>query len=106
MTNKSKNIIEKFVKKDYNNELEEVLSKKEYEEDVKNLLLDILYKVETSYKDYTKVKQNVVLQEKYIQNIINIIKNKCDNIKLIKPDIKNTSQNMNKIIAKKIDILM
>ena len=87
MANKSKNIIEKIVKKDYNNELEEVLSTKQYEEDVKNLLLDILYKVETSYKDYAKVKQNVMLQEKYIQNIINIIKNKCDNIKLIKPDL-------------------
>ena len=101
MTNKSKNIIDKIVKKDYNNKLEEILSSKNYEEDVKNLLLDILYKVETSYKDYSTVKLRVLPQERYIQNIISIIKNKCDSIKLIKPDIRDDNQDIKKIIVDK-----
>ena len=45
MTKKEK-LIDKFVKKDYNNDLEEVLAKKNFEEEVKNLLLDIMYKIE------------------------------------------------------------
>ena len=98
MTNKSK-IIDKIVKKDYNNELEEVLSSKQFEEDVKNLLLDILYKVETSYNDYSTVKQNVLSKEKYIKNIINTIKNKCDVVKLIKPNLRDEKQNPKKFVV-------
>ena len=48
----------KIIKKNYNNELEEVLSKKPDNEDVKNLLLDILYKIENEYDDYKNVKVN------------------------------------------------
>ena len=44
---------------DYNNELETVLEKKDFSEDVKNLLLSMIYKVETSYSDYKKAKVNV-----------------------------------------------
>ena len=51
--------IGKIVKKDYNNELEKVLEKKYFNENVKNILLNILYKIETAYKDYEKVKQDV-----------------------------------------------
>ncbi len=86
MKTQNKSIIEKIVSKDYNNQLEEILSKKLYEEDVKNLLLDILYRVETSYKDYIKVKVNGQTQEQYIKNIIDTIKNKCDTIKFVKPN--------------------
>ena len=85
-----KKLLDKFIKKDYNNELEEVLSQKSYEEDVKNLLLDILYKIENAYDDYKIVKRNVLSKEEYIQNIINIIKNKCNSIKFIKRDYNNS----------------
>lgn len=89
MTRKKDKLLDKFVKKDYNNKLEEVLVKKTYQEEVKNLLLDILYKVETSYKDYETVKRNVLPKEEYIETIISIVKNDCDYIKFIRPENKS-----------------
>ena len=74
-----------IVKKDYNNQLEAVLEKKYFDEDVKSILLSILYKIEAAYKDYKQVKQNVQTKEEFIQNIINIIQKECDEIKLVKP---------------------
>ena len=85
MTKKEK-LIDKFVKKDYNNDLEEVLAKKNFEEEVKNLLLDIMYKIETSYNDYEMVKKNVLTKEEYIKNIIKNIKDNCESIELFRPD--------------------
>ena len=61
MTKKEK-LIDKLVKKDYNNDLEEILTKKHFQEEVKNLLLDSLYKTENAYKDYEdskSVKHNI-----------------------------------------------
>ena len=45
---KDNNLFEKIVKKDYKNELEEVLEDKIFGENAKSLLLEILYKVETA----------------------------------------------------------
>ena len=75
----------RIVKKDYNNQLEAVLEKKYFDEDVKSILLSILYKIEAAYKDYKQVKQNVQTKEEFMQNIINIIQKECDEIKLVKP---------------------
>ena len=75
----------RIVKKDYNNQLEAVLEKKYFDEDVKSILLSTFYKIETAYKDYKQVKQNVQTKEEFIQNIINIIQKECDEIKLVKP---------------------
>ena len=87
---KNDSLLEKFVKKDYNNELEKVLEKKTYEENVKSILLSILYKLETSYKDYKQVKQDVVTKEELIESIIYTVKNNCDDIKLVKPHSKES----------------
>lgn len=84
MRKRKEKLLDRFVKKDYNNKLEEVLMTKDYSEDVKNFLLDIFYKVETAYNDYSKVKQNTLSKEEYIENLIETIKNKCDSIKFTK----------------------
>lgn len=84
MQKKSEKIID-IIKKDYNNKLEAVLEKKYFDENVKSILLSILYKIETSYKDYKQVKQDVETKEEFIERIINIIKNECDEIKVVKP---------------------
>ena len=86
MQKKKDKFLEKIVKKNYNNELEEILETKSFEENVKNLLLSILYKIEASYKDYEKVKHNVESKEDYINNFIEIIKNECNEIKVISPN--------------------
>ena len=98
MSNKGQKIIEKIVKRDFNNDLEEILTSKNYQEDVKNLLLDILYKIDNSYKDYKKVKVDSLLKEDYIINIIKTIKNKCETIKIIKPKI-NEEEPEKKVIV-------
>ncbi len=64
MPKKKENFLEKIVKKDYNNELEKVLEKKYFEENAKNILLNIIYKLEASYKDYETVKKNYVVFSK------------------------------------------
>ena len=84
MQKKADNFLEKIVKKDYNNELEKVLEKKYFAENVKNILLSIVYKIETAYKDYEKVKPNIQNKEEFIENIIDNIKNNCNEIRIVK----------------------
>lgn len=95
-----KNILEKIVKKDYNNELEEILEQKQYKENVKSTLLSILYKIEAAYKDLEIVKRDVENKEEYIANILNIIKNNCNSIQIIK-----MQDTQNKIPSKKTYVI-
>ena len=100
MLQKKKNFLEKIVKKDYNNELEEILEAKHFDEIVKSTLLSILYKIEAAYKDLETVKKDVQTKEEYVANIIEIIKNNCDSIKIVK-----MSDEQNKIPNKKTYIV-
>lgn len=90
MQKKTEEFLQKIVKKDYNNELEEVLEKKYFEENVKSILLSILYKIEAAYKDYEKVKQNVETKEEFIKNLIKGIQENCDTIKIVKLNTKES----------------
>lgn len=81
---KSEKFLDKIVKKDYNDELEKVLEKKYFNESTKSMLLSILYKIDTAYKDYEKVKINVKGKEEYIEDIIEAIQKNCDTIKIVK----------------------
>ena len=85
MSSKKDFLIGKFVKKDYNDELETILENKQFSEDEKNILLNILYKIENSYKDYESVKINVETVEEFIKNLIRIIKKDCEKIVFIEP---------------------
>ena len=91
MQKREEKFFEKIVKKDYNDKLEKILEKKAFAEDTKSILLNILYKIETSYKDYKKVKQNVETKEEIIEEIIEIIQNECQEIKLIYPNSEESS---------------
>ena len=84
MQKKTDKFLEKLVKKNYNNELEEILEKKNFEENTKSILLNILYKIEAAYKDYEKVKQEVEPKEEFISSIIETIKHDCEDIKIVK----------------------
>lgn len=66
-----------------NNKLESVLNKKILSGDVKNLLLNMLYRISTSYNDYANIKVNVEEKNKFIQNIIQIIES-CEDIEVVK----------------------
>lgn len=84
MVQKKKNIIEKIVKRNYNNELEKILEEKQFGEYEKSTLLSMLYKIEASYKDLETVKQDIETKDEYMTNILQIIKDKCDSIKILK----------------------
>ncbi len=79
-----KDIFSKIIK-DYNNELEIILEQKAFSSDVKNLLLSMLYKIENAYEDYKKVKVNVCEKKQFVEEILETIKEKCDEIEIIKP---------------------
>ncbi len=80
---KTNDILSMFQSNNY--KLETVLAKKKFSGDVKNLLLSMLYKISTSYNDYSNIKINVENKNEYIENIIKII-DKCTKIELAKPN--------------------
>lgn len=92
-----KDILSKFNLKDYNQELEQILEKKDFTSQVKNLLLSMFYKLEIGYKDYIIVKKDSQSKEEFLESIMYIIKEKCDKIELIEP--KEDEQDVKKYIA-------
>ena len=49
-------LLSKLTMKDYRGDLEYVLEGKKFEEEAKNLLLNVYYKLDSFYKDYKAVK--------------------------------------------------
>ena len=91
-------IFSKF--KDYTEMLEEILDKKYFSGQIKNLLLSMLYKIEISYNDFERVKKVVRDKEEYILELLNIIQKYCDNLKIVKPDSSQANLlEKNKVLA-------
>ncbi|MBQ3145026.1 MAG: hypothetical protein IJB90_00280 [Clostridia bacterium] len=94
-------IFSKLNIKDYNNQLEDILEKKSFSEGAKNILLNILYKMETAYEDYKKVKLETKLKKDILEEFIQIIEKDCKEIELIKPKLnEKTKLDDKKFIAK------
>lgn len=87
MEKKAKKILRKINIKDYTNSLEKVLEEKKFSIDTKNLLLSMVYKIENSYKDYEKTKVQVLEKAEFLEKLINIIQNKCNEIIVINQPI-------------------
>lgn len=68
---------------EYNILLEKVLEKKYFSSDCKNLILSMVYKIENSYNDYYQVKKIDKTKEEFILEIINVIQEFTNNIKLV-----------------------
>ncbi len=71
---------------DYNLILEKILDSKYFSSNTKSLLLSMIYKIENSYDDYQKVKHIQKTKTEFLNEIIEIIKKYCDNIKLVEPN--------------------
>lgn len=84
MSEKEK-ILSKFNIKDYRNELELILENKHFDEEAKSLLLNIFYKIDNFYKDYLSVKKESENKNKFLEDYMNIIKNKCNKIEVVPP---------------------
>lgn len=89
-----------LIKKDKNEELEKVLAQKNIDEQAKNLLQGILYKVEVSYKDYKRVKSKKQTESQYIKEIITNIDKKCDKISIVKLSQKVANEEIEKELEK------
>lgn len=76
----------KLLKKDYNEELEDIAESKRFEKEAQNLLLSMLYKVETAYKDYKTAKREVPEKDEFIKEIIEIVKKNVKEIQIAKPN--------------------
>lgn len=72
--------------KDYNAELEEILDRKYFSSNIKNLLLSMIYKIENSYKDYEVIKRVVRNRDDFLEEIVDTISKNCENIKVVEPD--------------------
>lgn len=82
------NLFSKMKINDYNLMLEKVLDSKYFSSNIKSLLLSMVYKIENSYGDYEEVKSLDKSKEDLLKEIINIVKEYCDNIKLVEPGSK------------------
>lgn len=89
-----------LIKKDKNEELEKILAQKKIDEQAKNLLQGILYKVEASYKDYKTVKAKKQTEEKYVREILANIDKKCNTIKIVKLSEKIANEEIQKELEK------
>ena len=95
-------MFKKIIKKDRNEELERILDEKQIDEQAKNLLQGILYKIEVSYKDYQKVKEIEQTEEQYVDNLISNINKKCNKIQVVKVSQKLEDEELEKQLKEKI----
>ena len=89
-------MFKKIIKKDKNEELERILDEKQIDEQAKNLLQGILYKIEVSYKDYQKVKAIEQTEEQYVDELIMNIKKNCNKIQVVKVSQKLEDEELDK----------
>ena len=97
----------KIVKDNYNDQLEKILSKKDFSEEVKNALLSMFYKIETGYDDYSTIKRDTLDKKVYIENLIDIIDKHCQKIEFISKDDnrkEKISKSEQEIVCYPIDI--
>lgn len=78
-----------FSKSTINFQLEKVMDSKYFSDEVKSLILNIVYKIDNSYKDYSKLKYNVKTKEEIITDITNILNNDCEVIEIDKTNNTN-----------------
>ncbi len=68
--------------KDYTNQLEKILEKKNFSLQTKNLLLSMFYKIENAYPDYHKTKEDVYDKGDFLERLLSIIEDKCSEIEI------------------------
>ncbi len=71
--------------RDYNYILDKMLEEKSFSQDAKNLLLNMIYKIESSYNDYSQIKGVFKSKNEFIDEIIDSVSKYCQNIFLIDP---------------------
>lgn len=99
----TENILSKLSRRDYHQEIETILEDKEFSEDVKNLLLSCVYKIEAGYQDYETVKRMVESKKDYLGEIMHILKERCKHIEIIKVKNENFEKQERKYEVDKLE---
>ena len=86
-----------FSKNSYDVQFEEVVESKNFNDEAKSLILNILYKIDIAYKDYAKIKYDVKLKNEIISDIIDIVSNYCNSIEIVNP--KNSKNKFSKVFV-------
>ena len=80
------NLFSKMKINEHNLTLEKILENKYFSSNAKSLLLSMIYKIENSYDDYKEIKHINKTKEDTVEEIIEIIRDYCDNIKIVEPN--------------------
>ena len=80
-----KDFFSKLNMKNYNNEVELILEKKEFLSATKNLILNMFYKIEVSYQDYVMVKPYTVTKSEFIEYLMRVLEKECKEVQVINP---------------------
>lgn len=75
-----------MITRDYKEELANIAEQKGFSQNAGNLLLSMIYKAEDSYENYATVKREVPNQSEFIENIVDIVANKCSKIEIAEPN--------------------
>lgn len=78
----------KFLSKDYKEELANIAETKGFSEESENLLLGMCYRVEDSYNNYRTVKREVPTKEEFLEELTYEVRNNCRDIKIAVPRSK------------------
>ena len=85
-----------FSKNNFDSALEELLERKYFNDEIKSLILNIVYKIENAYGDYSKIKYDVKFKSDIVSEITHIIEDKCDNIEIMNPNNKKIKYEIDK----------
>lgn len=100
-----------FSKGNHDIQLEEIIEKKDFSDEAKSLILNIMYKIDNAYKDYSKIKFEAKNREEIISEITNIVKNDCNKIEIASPKdiqkkfIVNKTKKEIKVFPSEINLL-
>ena len=84
----------KFLSKDYKDELASIADKRHFTNEAVNLLLGMCYKIEDNYDNYKMVKREVPSKNVFVEKIVQNVKENCDYINVVtrKNNLKDTLQ--------------
>ncbi len=76
----------KFLSKDYKDELASIAEAKGFNQQTENLLLSMCYRIEDSYSNYQKVKRVVPDKNEFMEKLVFDVERNCDDILIAEPN--------------------
>ena len=75
----------RFMQKDYNEQLADIIETKGFSEEAENLLLSMMYKIGDCYDNYKMVRREAPTQEEFTAKIVSDVANNCEKIDIAVP---------------------